>query len=214
MFNANEGGTDMKVYTIGHTNHTLDDFLKLLKKNNINCIVDVRSTPYSKYTSQFNKKEIKTFLSINRIAYIHMGDEFGARRSDKELYTKEGYLDFDKTRRDAEFLKGVDRIKSGCKKGYNIALMCTEKDPIDCHRSIMVSKGLIDNNIEVEHIKDDGSIETQSQLEKRLLDKYFINREQVTFDIISGGNLSEDEMIDLAYKKRNVEIGYEINEGE
>ena len=203
----------MKVFTVGCSTNSLDDFLRLLKINEINCLVDVRSTPFSKYTSQFNKEVLKNFLNKNNISYIWMGKEFGARRDNRSLYSVHGYLDFEKVRKDPDFLLGVDRIKRGIIKGYKISLMCTEKDPIDCHRTILVAKGLEENDIEVNHVLQNGKLISQRKIEERLLDMYFKDRQQINFDMILGNSLTEEEMIEEAYRKRNKDIGYELNEG-
>ncbi|ENZ02486.1 hypothetical protein HMPREF1092_01721 [Clostridium thermobutyricum] len=198
----------MEVFTIGHTNYSIDKFIDLIRKFNINCVVDVRSTPFSKYTPQFNENNLKLELNKRGIYYIKMGNEFGARRKNKKLYTVDGYLDFEKTRKDKDFLKGIERIKQGCNKGFNITLMCTERDPIDCHRTILVSKGLKDNGFNIKHILPNAEIQSQKKIEERLLNKYYPNRLQLSFDI--NKNLTEEEMIEEAYRIRNKEIGYPI----
>lgn len=198
----------MEIYTIGHTNYSIQQFVDLIKSYNINCVVDVRSTPFSKYTPQFNENNIKIELNKRGIYYLQMGNEFGARRNNKELYTINGYLDFEKTRKDIEFIKGINRIKHGCNKGFNITLICTEKDPFDCHRAIMVGKGLKDSGIIVNHILPNKKIQSQSKIEERLLNKYYPNRLQLSFDSIN--NLTDEEMIEESYRKRNKEIGYSI----
>ena len=199
------------LYTVGHSKHSLDEFLAILKHNDINCIVDVRSIPFSKICSQFNEENIKHFLKQNGIYYIFMGKEFGARRNDLSLYTKEGYLDFELTAKSKDFLEGVKRIKDGVNKGFNIAFMCTEKDPIDCHRNILVAHEFCKLGYKVKNVLYDGSIEEQQQLEIRLLDMYFKNRNQGD---LFGNNLEsidEKELISQAYKLRNKDIGYSIS---
>lgn len=200
----------MKVYTIGHSTYEVQYFIELLTMNSINCIIDIRSTPYSKYAQQFNKEQLKYFLNRHNIVYIHMGSEFGARRNKRELYNNAGYLDFERTRKDSLFLEGIERIKQGYLKGYTMGLMCSEKDPLDCHRSIMVSKGLIDNGIEVMHILEDGNLESHHDLEIRMLDKYYKDRDQVSFSLVPDFGLSDSEMIERSYKRRNLDIGYDI----
>lgn len=202
----------MEIYTVGHTKHSIEAFVELIRAYRINCIVDVRSTPFSKYTPQFNENNLKLDLNKRGIYYIQMGKEFGARRINKNLYTPEGYLDFEKTRQDNEFLNGIERIKQGCNKGFKIALMCTEKDPFDCHRTIMVSKGLKDNGFKINHILPNKEVQSQERIEDRLLDKYYPDRFQIQLNI--GKNLTEDEMIEEAYRKRNKEIGYSIGDDE
>ena len=121
------------IYTIGHSTQSVEDFINLLKLHNINCVVDVRSTPYSQYASQFNERDIKYALKQVGIQYIYMGKEFGARRDNKNLYDSSGKLDFEKTITDEAFISGINRIREGLEKGYTIAFMCTEKEPQDCH---------------------------------------------------------------------------------
>lgn len=200
----------MEIYSIGHTNNSLEKFFKMIRVNKINCIVDVRSTPFSKFTPQFNQDSLKKSLNKIGIYYIHMGTEFGARRKDKSLYTEDGYLDFEKTRKSAEFIGGICRLEEGCKKGFVISLMCTEKDPFDCHRAIMVSKGLKDNGFIVKHILPNLQIQTQDTIESRLLDRYFPDRFQMSLNINNTNELSQREMLEEAYRKRNKEIGYEL----
>jgi len=202
----------MCVYTIGCSTNTSEEFIKLINKYKINCLVDVRSTPFSKYTQQFNKENLQELLKKHKISYIWMGKEFGARREDRSLYSSKGYLDFEKVCTSQEFLSGVNRIQNGLERGYKIVLMCTEKDPIDCHRTILVSKGLDENGIQVKHILPDGSLCNKDEIEERLLDMYFKNRNQIDIDMLLGNALTEEEMIAEAYRKRNKDIGYELKE--
>ena len=201
------------LYTIGHTNHSHEDFLELLLAHQIEYLLDVRSTPFSQFTSQFNKDIIADFLKKNGINYNHMGKYFGARPMDRSLYTDKGYLDFDKARESDDFKKGMDNVILGLNKGYNIALMCTEKDPFDCHRAIMVSRGFDLKGIEVNHILPDGKLISQRELNDRLLNKYYPDRNQISlFSDIS--SLSEEEVLVLAYRLRNADIGYHIQNEE
>lgn len=193
------------LFTIGYTHHSHEEFLELLRANKITYLLDVRSTPYSQFTSQFNKDVIADFLKKNGINYNHMGKFFGARPLDKSLYTEQGYLDFEKARASENFKKGLENVTLGLNKGYNIALMCTEKDPFDCHRAIMVARGFDLSGIEVSHILPDGKIIAQSELNNRLLDKHYPDRNQMSlFSKIS--SLPEEEVLVLAYRQRNADI--------
>ena len=199
-----------KLYTIGHSLHSIDQFSKLLDSHDINCVIDVRSTPYSRFSPQFNTNEFKKFLNINHKYYIFMGEEFGARRSESSLYDINGLLDFEKVTKSTYFQAGIKRVKSGLNKGYEIAFMCTEKDPFDCHRSILVGRAFHDEKFEVLNIHEDGSVENQIDLEERLLDLYFPDRNQANiFDILEGGK-SKEELVVEAYRLRNKDIGYKI----
>lgn len=201
------------LYTIGHTNHSHDNFLKLLRMYDISYVLDVRSTPFSQFTSQFNKDVISQFLKVNGVTYCHMGKFFGARPTDKGLYTSQGYLDFEKARETNDFKAGMNNVILGLNQGNNIALMCTEKDPFDCHRAIMVSRGFELNGIDVNHILPDGQLISQKDLDIRLLNKYYPDRNQISmFSEIS--SLSEDEVLEMAYRKRNEDIGYSIQNEE
>ena len=202
---------DKVLYTIGHSTQSVDDFIERLKKNTIDCVVDVRSTPYSQYASQFNEPEIKYALKEAGIKYIYMGKEFGARRDNRELYDDQGRLDFEKTTSDKDFQKGIVRIKDGIDKGYSIAFMCTEKEPQDCHRCILVGRSFHEmEGIRVENIRIDGSLKSQDEIERELIEKYFPDREQLS--LFSTDNKTEHEYLVEAYRLRGKEIAYQMTE--
>ncbi len=204
----------MSLFTIGHSTHTQEYFLGLLKQHNIDYVLDVRSSPFSKFASWFNKDAIEDYLKKNNIVYCPMGKFFGARPTDRTLYCAEGYLDFEKTRASELFKKGLDNVMLGLASGHNIALMCTEKDPFDCHRTIMVSRGFELNGVSVQHIHADGNLETQDEINIRLLDN-LEKKENVDIHQISlfEQQKSDKEWLEDAYRLRNKEIGYNINEG-
>jgi uncharacterized protein (DUF488 family) len=197
--------TNNKIYTIGHSMVSNAFFLSLLRKYEISCVVDVRSVPFSRHAPHYNKEELSLFLARNSVRYVFMGDEFGARRNDPYLYP-DGYLNFEYTRKSALFLQGVERIKKGLHSGFTIALMCTEKQAIDCHRSILVAKGLSDAGFEVTHIGHDNKAMSQRDLEKELLKVYF--PETNMFAEQMGEPMSEIEMIEETYRRKNLEIGF------
>lgn len=200
----------MDIFTIGHSNYSVDRLLDMLNYYNINCVVDIRGTPYSKYNIQFNKETIKQTLINKGYTYIYMGKEFAAQRENKNLYTKEGYADFEKVVFDKDFLSGVERLKEGCKKGFRIALMGARQDPINCHRCILLGRTLIKAGFNLKHILDDYSLASQEELEEKLLEKYFSNRKQITFDTLMGTEPSKEEMIRECYRYSNREIGYRV----
>jgi len=204
----------MSLFTIGHSTHTQEYFLGLLRQHNIDYVLDVRSSPFSRFASQFNKDVIEDYLKKNNIVYCPMGKFFGARPTDRTLYCAEGYLDFEKTRASELFKKGLDNVMLGLASGHNIALMCTEKDPFDCHRTIMVSRGFELNGVNVQHIHVDGHLETQDEINIRLLDN-LEKKENVDIHQISlfEQPKSEKEWLEDAYRLRNKEIGFNINEG-
>ena len=200
-----------KLYTIGHSQHDIKYFVRMLKKHNINYILDVRSTPYSKYAEQYNKENIEKYVSQKGIKYSFMGKFFGARPSEKELYCDEGYLDFERVRKSERFIKGFDNVMLGLQRENNIAFMCTEKDPFDCHRAILVARAFDLAGVEVNHILADGTLQHQNILNERLLNKYFPERDQLNFfDILN--KTETTDYLRKAYQLRNREIGYRLED--
>lgn len=200
----------MEIYTIGHSNYTMERLIDMLEYYNINCVVDIRGTPYSKYNIQFDKETIRYTLTNAGFVYIYMGKELAAKRIRKNSYNNEGYSNFEEVIKEEEFKRGVERLKNGCEKGYKIILLGAMQDPIRCHRSILVGRELVKNYFDVKHILDDYSIVTQDDIEEMLLNKYFSNRNQITIEDLTGNSLNNEEMINEGYKLANREIGYRI----
>lgn len=200
----------MEIYTIGHSNYTMERLIDMLEYYNINCVVDIRGTPYSKYNIQFDKETIRYTLTNAGFVYIYMGKELAAKRIRKNSYNNEGYSNFEEVIKEEEFKRGVERLKNGCEKGYKIILLGAMQDPTRCHRSILVGRELVKNDFDVKHILDDYSIVTQDDIEEMLLNKYFSNRNQITIEDLTGNSLNNEEMINEGYKLANREIGYRI----
>lgn len=200
----------MDIFTIGHSNYSIDRLIDMLRHFNINCVVDIRGTPYSKYNVQFDKETIRYSLTKAGFIYIYMAKELAAKRINKVSYNDEGYADFEKVIHEKDFIKGIERLKDGCKKGYKIAILGAMQDPIRCHRSILVGKALTECGFNVKHILDDYTIASQKDIEQNLLDKYFKNRGQITIDSLLGNELNDEDMIKECYKMANKEIGYRI----
>jgi len=190
------------LYTVGHSTHPIDYFLELLKHYNVNCVVDVRSLAASRFNPQYNKKSLTTSLNDHHIVYLHLGDEFGARQTDPNVLDNEGRVDFEKIRSTDKFRQGIQQIWSGVEKGYTIALMCSESDPLHCHRFIMISPALGD--FEIRHILKDKSIVSQHQLENEIKELY--KQRQKKPDLFEVAN-SEDELM-AAYKMLNREVAF------
>jgi uncharacterized protein (DUF488 family) len=157
------------IHTFGYSTQTVEQFIDTLKLHAIDVVVDVRSVPYSKYTPQFNQEQIKKALAKANLQYLFFGKEFGARRDEPEAY-RNGKVDFEAVKVLPSFLRGVERIASGLSKNYKIALACTEKNPLECHRFLLVSKALQDSlKIEVSHILEKTKLASQAELEKKML---------------------------------------------
>lgn len=197
------------LYTVGHSQHNVEYFIDMLRKCNINYVLDVRSTPYSQFAENYNREKIKVSLRGANIEYSFMGNFFGARPEDRALYSKEGYLDFEKARNSTKFQSGVNNVIKGIQAGNNITLMCTEKDPMECHRAIMVARTFFERGIEVQHILADGSLQSHDVLNQKLIDLYFPDRYQIS--LFSSENKSEEEYLEEAYRRHNKKIGYHLD---
>ncbi len=193
------------VYTIGHSTHQLDYFLELLRKYSVNCVIDVRSVPASSYNPQYNQEYFREFLKNNNIKYLHFAEEFGARQTDPDLLDEEGKLDFEKVRKTWIFNNGLERIWQGVEKGFIIAIMCSESEPIDCHRFSMVSVGLEKDGFDVKHILKDKTLKSNSELEKELLKKFEKKLPQIN---LFEPDITVEQQLKAAYRLKNKEIGY------
>jgi uncharacterized protein (DUF488 family) len=155
------------LYTIGHSNHKIEDFISLLKLYGVTCVADVRSAPYSRYCPQFNKDTLAAALEAAGIAYMFLGRELGGRPDDQSYY-EEGCVNFQRLAEREEFKRGIELLVADTSK-HRIALMCAEKDPLECHRTILVSRHLKKHNIHIKHILADGNIEEHTETERRLV---------------------------------------------
>jgi uncharacterized protein (DUF488 family) len=155
------------LYTVGHSNHPIEKFIELLRVNKITAIGDVRSHPYSRYLPQYSQDALKGFLKQNGIAYTFLGKEFGARSEEPSCY-KDGKVQYERLAALPIFAEGVKRVLEGMKR-YHIAFMCAEKDPLSCHRALLVSRHFFERGILVSHIHADASLESHEGLESRLL---------------------------------------------
>lgn len=200
----------IEIYTLGHSNYPFDKLIEILNKYNINCLVDIRAIPYSKYNTQYNKEFFQSNLKKLGYTYIYMADEFGAKRKTRESYNNEGYADFEKVIFEDDFKRGIQRLKIGCEKGYKIVLLAAMQEPIRCPRAILVGRQLVKEGFDVKHIMHEGDLKTQDDLEDQLLEKYFEGRNQLTIDALLGNDMTRDDMIKESYKLANKEIGYRI----
>ncbi len=155
------------VYTIGHSTYPINKLLALLKRHAITAVCDVRSQPYSKINPQFNREPLQQALRAAGISYVFLGKELGARSADKSCY-RDGRVQFDLLAQTDLFRQGLERVKKGV-QSYRIALMCAEKEPLDCHRTILVSRHLVEQGMHVLHILSDGQLEEHEQSLRRLI---------------------------------------------
>jgi len=193
------------IYTVGHSNHQIDFFLELLRFKEINCLIDVRSTPASSYSPQFNQIPLKNYLKNKGVIYMHFKDEFGARHDQESVLDNNGQVNFELFRKTIEFQKGISRVEKGFDKGYKIALMCSEGNPLECHRFSMISVYLNKTGYNVSHILKNKTIKTHSELEQELIKKY---RKKISTPSLFEPDIDSSQIIKEAYKLHNKEIGW------
>jgi len=196
-----------RLYSIGHSSQSLEDFLNLLAVHGVNCVIDVRSIPASKYSPQFNQESLKYFLKSHEVQYLYFGDEFGARRTD--CLDENEQVDFEKAVETPLFKKGVERVMKGLEKGFRIAFMCSEADPLECHRFSLVSRYFYERGIDVQHIMKDASLVSQADLEKEMIASFLHSRKYHLSEVdYLFGSYTEEEQRKDAYRLKNKEIGY------
>jgi len=153
------------IFTIGHSVHAPESFLTLLKGHEIECVCDVRSHPYSRHP-QFNRENLARDLKASGIAYLFLGAELGARSTDPSCYDR-GKVRYDKLAQTALFRQGIARLTA--EAAHNrVALVCAEKDPLDCHRTILIAPHILAAGFDVRHIHADGSLESHADALGRL----------------------------------------------
>ena len=159
--------TTHPIFTIGHSNHSLEGFLALLSKHRVTAVADVRSAPWSRFNPHFNRNALSAALKARGIRYVYLGRELGGRPDDPALYDEGGHVRYEQVAQTSEFQDGVARVVGGAAT-HRIALMCAEKEPLDCHRTHLVARALDAEGVAVVHILADGGIERHAETMKRL----------------------------------------------
>ena len=193
------------LFTIGYSGTNFDDFVKILKRHEIGAVADVRSQPYSRFSPDFCKKDLEVSLPVQGVKYVFLGRELGARREETECYLN-GRIVYSLVEKTSAFREGVDRLLDGVRKKHlTVALLCAEKDPVDCHRFVLVSHHLKKHLTDIRHIIGD-KVESNAQTEVRLLAKYKkINRELFR---------SDEEILEDVYQIHGERIAYDSSSAE
>lgn len=182
-----------RVFSIGHSDHSMDAFLALLAQQQVTAVADVRSSPYSRHHPHFAKAALASSLRAAGLAYVYLGDQLGGLPSARVRAQMQGsgYTAMAAT---VEFRQGIERLRQGSAR-HRIALMCAERDPINCHRALLVGRALSACGVQVEHIHVSGDTEPQVKLEARLL---------AAAGHDQGGDLfaTPDELLNLAYLRQ------------
>jgi uncharacterized protein (DUF488 family) len=184
------------LYTIGHSNHAIEKFLDLLKTHGIEALCDVRSKPYSGKHPQFCYEQLKTILQKHNIAYVFLGQELGAKPDDLSCY-RDGKLQYACLAETEAFKAGINQIKTDLASS-RVALMCAEKEPLDCHRTILICRHLRADDLIIKHILADGYLEDQHHAEQRLINKLKISQD-----------LPFKERVQLAYDLQSQKMAYQ-----
>lgn len=158
------------VLTIGHSTYSIDTFVNLLQQNDVNAVADVRSMPYSRYNPQFNREDLEAALKQYGIKYVFLGRELGARSDDPSCY-ENGRVQYRRLAQTELFQSGLQRVIRGA-QDYRIALMCAEKEPLECHRTLLVAQELVAQGVTIQHILSNGRIEAHEATLERLLDMH------------------------------------------
>ena len=184
--------------TIGHSTHPLEVFLELLRKHKISVVADVRSAPYSRYCPHFNKDTLSRGLKENGIKYVFLGRELGARADDPYCYVN-GQVRYSRLAERAQFREGIERLKKGMGE-HRIALMCAEREPLECHRTLLVARALAAEGMTISHIHSDGSLEQHQDAMERLLDVVGLPHEDLF--------RAKDELMEEALARQEERVAY------
>lgn len=205
----------MNLFSVGHSNYEIDVFISLLQKHEVTAVADVRSHPYSRFLPHFNRATLKEALAREGIHYVFLGRELGARPSNQECYV-DGKAIYERIAATEAFHQGIRRVLNGLKK-YKLSLMCAEKDPLTCHRAVLVCQHLRLFDLSINHILKNGDLEPHNHLEERMLTKHGftkfkeIHDKQIQLSLFSEQNNelpTREECLDKAYKLQGYEIAY------
>jgi uncharacterized protein (DUF488 family) len=185
------------LFTVGHSTHSIGHFVGLLAGRRIEAVCDVRSAPFSRRNPQFNKEALKAQLSSAGISYVFLGRELGVRSANPDHYI-DGKVQYRSLAQEPAFREGLQRIRTGAET-LRIALMCAERDPLDCHRTILVCRALRAPDLDIQHILADGTLEGRAAAERRLM-----NRLSIAPDMFHG----EADCIERAYDSQADRIAY------
>lgn len=158
----------VRLVSVGHSNHDWPAFVALLRRAGVSALADVRSSPYSGRFPYFNREPLAGGLRNEGIAYVFLGDLLGGRPGQPSLYDDDGRVNYERVRRTEAFQRGLDQLTHAL-DGHTVAFLCSEEDPLQCHRGLMIAPALSERGLPPHHLRKDGSLETNAQMEHRLL---------------------------------------------
>ena len=156
------------LFTLGHSNQEMSDFLGTLLRHEIKVVCDVRSRPGSFRFPQFNREPLEARLTAAKIRYEFCGEQLGGRPLDPQFYLANGLVDYSKRRRAPSFIEAVDKAIALARE-RKTAILCAEEDPLHCHRFLLICPALVARGVAPVHLRRGGAAETQRDAEDRLL---------------------------------------------
>jgi uncharacterized protein (DUF488 family) len=157
-----EGGGP-RILTVGHSNHPIERLVELLKQHAIDVLVDVRSQPYSRFATQFNRETLAASVTDAGLQYLFLGEELGGRQLGKIADHQERIAAYECIAAQPAFQQGIERVLAGSQQ-YRIALLCAEEDPTECHRRVWITRALRERGAEVQHLRGDGHLDADDAL--------------------------------------------------
>jgi uncharacterized protein (DUF488 family) len=153
----------LAVWTVGHSNRPAGELIAVLRAERIEVLADVRSQPYSRHNPQFRRENLKRVLEQAGLRYVYLGAELGGRPPEPEFHDAGGHVRYDLVRESERFRRGLERLLTGA-AGYRVAIMCSEEDPVRCHRRLLITPALVQAGVEVRHLRGDGRVVAESEL--------------------------------------------------
>jgi uncharacterized protein (DUF488 family) len=184
--------------TVGHSTHAIEHVLALLTRHGVTAVADVRSVPASRFTPQFNRDAFKRSLADHGIKYVFLGQELGARSDDRSCYVN-GQVQYERLARTVPFGEGIERLLKGAAT-ERIAVLCAEQEPLDCHRTVLVSRVLADRGASVAHIHGDGRLEGHDDAMLRLMSGFGLDQDDLFH--------THEELLDEALARQEQRIAY------
>lgn len=186
------------ILTVGYSTHEWQEFISLLRGAGITAIADVRSHPQARLP-QYRREQLESGLKTEGIAYVFLGNHLGARRVESECYIGDR-ADYELVAKLPAFLEGLNRLERGAAE-YRIALMCAEKEPLHCHRGVLIARALVEADWEVGHLLADGTVESHAETEQRMIDWMGV-------DPLLDSGTPRKELLNRAYRELGLEVSY------
>ena len=156
--------SDLKIFTIGHSNHSLETFKDLLSQYEIEVLVDTRSSPFSKYLPHFNQEPLAAALKVVQTKYLYLGNELGGKPKQQSFYDEDGYVLYWKIAETPSFEQAIQRLCKGIAQ-FRVALLCSEENPTGCHRRLLIGRVLMTLGVKVLHIRANGQLQAEDELD-------------------------------------------------